>query len=75
MCVNSKFLSFHEERHLERTFIEWKWVADSMCNNLKNVVNNAQCQPKEEDDDEDVASDEALGTKKLINMYQCSHTK
>ena len=37
-----------------------------------NIVNDAECWPRDVDDDEDVSYDEAPNTVQVIKMYQCS---
>lgn len=70
-CVNDHFCLFHEDNHPEGFCLEWKRVANLVCNRALNVVISMQFHPRDTNDDEDVAPDEAPNTRKVINIYQC----
>lgn len=66
--------SFHEDDHSEGSCSDKKSVVGSVCNRALDVASSAQGQPRDTDDDEDVASDEASSFGDVLNMYQCLQT-
>jgi len=70
--VDPKYCSFHEEFHPENSCLDWKRVVTSVYTHTVDVDGDKQEQPKDTDDNEEVAPDEAPSSGHVVNVYECS---
>lgn len=70
--VTDSYCSFHNVHHSKRMCLDWNRMMSRMATQLsKGNVVNEQVEPNVEDE-EDFASNEALSTGHIVNVYQCS---
>ena len=70
-CANPKYYSFHEEFHPKNSCSYWKQVVTFVCNHTLDVNGDIQEKPKDTNDNEEVAPDEAPSSGHVVNAYQC----